>query len=183
MMQRNPNGPGRPQNIAANSEITTQKPATAARAQQHDQVGTFWDMLAIRVVFTAICVAAGFHFRPFSVSREAGAATGFLFALAVILFEVRLRRASMRRLIGAATGSILGIVGAYFTTLVLSHTSMPESTRSFFSLAIFLVMAYIGLILGANKGDMLEFAGAGRTFWQRAQHEAFGEAAGYERDY
>jgi uncharacterized protein YacL len=121
-------------------------------------------MLAIRVIFAAICIAAGFHFRPFSVSKEAGAATGFLFAIAVILFEVRLRRASMRRLIGAATGSILGIVGAYFTTLVLSHTSMPESTRSFFSLATFLVMAYIGLILGANKGDMLNLQALGGLF-------------------
>src|ERR1700723_3288540 len=164
MMQRTPNGPNRPQNNTANSEITAHKSNAAARAQQHDQVGTFWDMLAIRVVFTAICVAAGFHFRPFSVSREAGALTGFLFALAVILFEVRLRRASMRRLIGAATGSILGILGAYFTTLVLSHTSMPESTRSFFSLAIFLVMGYIGLILGANKGDMLNLQALGGLF-------------------
>jgi uncharacterized protein YacL len=87
-----------------------------------------------------------------------------LFALAVILFEIRLRRASLRRLIGAAIGSILGIVGAYFTTLVLSHTSMPESTRSFFSLATFLIMSYIGLILGANKGDMLNLQALGGLF-------------------
>ena len=106
----------------------------------------------------------GFHFRPFSVSKESGALAGLLFALAVILFEVRLRRASLRRLIGAATGSILGILGAYFTTLVLSHTSMPESTRSFFSLATFLVMAYTGLILGANKGDMLNLQALGGLF-------------------
>jgi uncharacterized protein YacL len=162
-MQRNSNVSGRPQ-TAANSENSANKPATANSRAAHDQVGTFWDMLAIRIIFAAICIAAGFHFRPFSVSKEAGAATGFLFAIAVILFEVRLRRASMRRLIGAATGSILGIVGAYFTTLVLSHTSMPESTRSFFSLATFLVMAYIGLILGANKGDMLNLQALGGLF-------------------
>jgi uncharacterized protein YacL len=162
-MQRNSNVPSRPQS-AANSEITNHKPIAAASRASQDQVGTFWDMLAIRLVFTAICVAAGYHFRPFSVSRETGAATGLLFAIAVILFEVRLRRASLRRLIGAAAGSILGIVGAYFTTLVLAHTSMPESTRSFFSLAIFLVMAYIGLILGANKGDMLNLQALGGLF-------------------
>jgi uncharacterized protein YacL len=161
-MQRNPNVPNRPQ-VASSLENSTQHKHGVVRSPQ-EQVGTFWDMLAIRVVFTAICVAAGFHFKPFSISREAGAAAGFLFALAVILFEVRLRRASMRRLIGAATGSILGILGAYFTTLVLSHTSMPESTRSFFSLAIFLVMAYIGLILGANKGDMLNLQALGGLF-------------------
>ena len=161
-MQRPPSVPSRSTAIST-SENSGSKSAAPSRAAQ-ESVGSFWDMLGIRIIFTAICVAAGFHFRPFSVSKETGAAAGLLFALAVIFFEVRLRRASLRRLIGAATGSILGIVGAYFTTLVLSHTSMPESTRSFFSLATFLVMAYTGLILGANKGDMLNLQALGGLF-------------------
>src|SRR6185437_475895 len=106
----------------------------------------------------------GYHFRPFSLSHLLGAIAGFIFAVAVILFEVRLRRASLRRLIGAVIGSILGILGAYLTTLVLAHTTMPESTRSFVSLAVFLVMAYIGLIVGANKGDMLNLQALGGLF-------------------
>jgi uncharacterized protein YacL len=131
-------------------------------------------MLAIRLVFVVVCVAAGFHFRPFSLSREYASLAGFLFSLAVIMFEVRLRRASLRRLIGAATGSILGILGAYLTSLILTHTSMPESTRSFFSLAIFLVMTYIGLILGANKGDMLNLQALGGLFGtERSMKHAF----------
>jgi len=121
-------------------------------------------MLAIRVIFTAVCVAAGFHFRPFSVPKYIGALAGFLFSVAVFLFEVRLRKASLRRLIGAATGSILGILGAYLSSLILTHTTMPESTRSFFSLAFFLVMTYIGLVLGANKGDMLNLQALGGLF-------------------
>ena len=103
------------------------------------------------------------------MSKEFGALAGFLFALAIVGFEVRLRRVSLRRLIGAVTGSILGILAAYLTALVLAHTTMPESTRSFFSLAIFLVMTYIGLVLGANKGDMLNL-------------QAFGGVFGSERD-
>jgi len=137
---------------------------TSAPTRTAAQVGTFWDMLAVRIIFTIICVAAGFHFRPFGLTRETASLTGLIFAIAVILFELRLRRASLRRLIGAATGSILGILGAYLTTLVLAHTSMPESTRSFISLAAFLVMAYIGLILGANKGDMLNLQALGGLF-------------------
>jgi uncharacterized protein YacL len=121
-------------------------------------------MLGFRLIFLVCSAVAGFHFRPFSLSKEMGALGGFLFALGVILFEVRLRRASLRRLIGAATGSILGILGAYLTSLILTHTIMPESTRSFFSLAIFLVMAYIGLVLGANKGDMLNLQAFGGVF-------------------
>ncbi len=127
-------------------------------------MGTFWDMLAFRIVFTAACTAAGYHFRPFSISRETGALAGFLCAIFIIFFEVRLQKASLRRLIGAAVGSILGILGAYLTSLILTHTTMPESTRSFFSLAIFLVMAYIGLVLGANKGDMLNLQAFGGVF-------------------
>jgi len=161
-MQRNFNLPIRPSAGTA-SENPLVKSPTQSRAV-HDQVGTFWDMLAIRFIFVAVCVAAGFHFRPFSMSKEYAALAGLLFAVGVILFEVRLRRASLRRLIGAATGSILGILGAYLTSLIFMHTSMPESTRSFFSLSIFLVMFYIGLILGANKGDMLNLQALGGLF-------------------
>jgi uncharacterized protein YacL len=147
---------GQPESLPAKTSSATRNAGA--------QVGTFWDMLAIRVIFTVICVAAGFHFRPFGLTRETASLVGLIFAISVILFELRLRRASLRRLIGAAAGSILGILGAYLTTLVLAHTSMPESTRSFVSLAAFLVMAYIGLILGANKGDMLNLQALGGLF-------------------
>jgi uncharacterized protein YacL len=140
-------------------------PKTLSLTRSDDQrVGSVWDMLIIRLVFTVVCVAAGYHFRPFGLSERMAIAVGLIFAVAVILFEIRLRRASLRRLIGAATGSILGILGSYLTTLVLAHTSMPESTRSFVGLAVFLVMAYIGLIVGANKGDMLNLQALGGLF-------------------
>jgi len=145
-----------PEVASSKSPAGTRKPTA--------QVGTFWDMLAIRLIFAVICVAAGYHFRPFGLTREAASLVGLAFAVSVILFELRLRRASLRRLIGAAAGSILGILGAYLTTLVLSYTTMPESTRSFVSLAAFLVMAYTGLILGANKGDMLNLQAFGGLF-------------------
>ncbi|MFY9530896.1 MAG: PIN domain-containing protein [Candidatus Acidiferrales bacterium] len=161
-MARTLTSPGRTQSTGT-PETLRSKPVLLSRSS-HDQVGTVWDMLAVRLVFMAICIAAGFHFRPFGLSKEMASLAGLLFAVAVILFEIRLRRASLRRLIGAATGSILGILGAYLTTLVLAQTSMPESTRSFVSLAVFLVMAYIGLILGANKGDMLNLQALGGLF-------------------
>jgi uncharacterized protein YacL len=159
-MARTPNPSSRP---AATGSTENRKSVALSRGAD-TQVGSVWDMLAVRLVFTAICVAAGYHFHPFSLSPRAASLLGLLFAVAVILFEIRLRRASLRRLIGAATGSILGIFGAYLTTLVLSHTSMPESSRSFVGLAVFLVMAYIGLIVGANKGDMLNLQALGGLF-------------------
>jgi len=160
-MARNPNFP-RSQSPVQPELV----PARPSPPQRNDsaQLGSFFDMLAVRGIFTVICVAAAFHFRPFDLTPGMATLAGFLFAFAVILFELRLRKASLRTLIGAATGSILGILGAYLTTLVLAHTSIPDSTRSFVSLGAYLVMAYTGLILGANKGDMLNLQAFGGLF-------------------
>ncbi len=161
-MPRTSNAPGRvPPDVVPSQPPS--KPTLISRPYR-DSVGTFWDMLAFRAIFTIICTAAGFHFQPFGLSKPYGALAGFLFAIAVVLFELRLRKASLRRLIGAAIGSILGILGAYLISLIFTHTTIPVSTRSFFSLAIFLVMTYIGLVLGANKGDMLNLQAFGGVF-------------------
>jgi uncharacterized protein YacL len=162
IMQRPSNAPARTQG-GASPEVPIARPVVLARASQQG-VGTFWDMLAIRIIFVAVCGVAGYHFRPFSLSHILGTLSGVCFALAVILVEVRLRKATLRRLIGAAVGSILGILGAYLTSVIMTHTTMPESTRSFFSLSIFLVMTYVGLVLGANKGDMLNLQAFGGVF-------------------
>src|SRR5580658_84181 len=65
--------------------------------------GTWWDQFLVRSIFAAACIAAGYHFHPFGLSPWAAALVGLLFSLAVFLFEIRLRRASLRRLIGAVT--------------------------------------------------------------------------------
>jgi uncharacterized protein YacL len=128
------------------------------------KLGQWWDVLLIRAIFAAVSVAACYHFRPFGLSAPNAALVGLAFAIAVFLFEIRLRRASLRRLIGAAVGSILGILGAYLMNLVLAHTSIPEASRSFLGVAVLLVMTYIGLIIGASKGDMLNLQALGGLF-------------------
>jgi uncharacterized protein YacL len=161
-MQRTSNAPSRIP-ASAPPEIPPARPASLPRGTI-DGVGTFWDMLAFRLIFVIICTGAGFHFKPFGLTSLYGALAGFVFSVSVILFELRLRKASLRRLIGAAVGSILGILGAYLISLIFTHTTIPVSTRSFFSLGVFLVMTYIGLVLGANKGDMLNLQAFGGVF-------------------
>jgi len=126
--------------------------------------GSWWDQLVVRVVFGTACVAAGYHFHPFGLSQSVAAFVGLLFSVAVFLFEIRLQRASLRRLIGAAVGSTLGIFGAYLMGLVISRTSIPDDSRSFLDIAVLLVMTYIGLVLGARKGDMLNLQALGGLF-------------------
>src|ERR1700733_7817742 len=92
--------PGR---IPAGASIDTPlaRPSAAIRSPQEGP-GSFWDMLALKIVFTTVCVIVGYHFRPFSVSKELGGAAGLLFAFAVIFFETRLPKIRLRRLVGAA---------------------------------------------------------------------------------
>jgi uncharacterized protein YacL len=136
----------------------------AAPANQVPEFGSPWDRLLVRLVFSAACVAAGYRFRPFGLSNWAGGGVGLGFSIAVFLFETRLHRASLRRLIGAAIGSTLGIFGAYLMGLVLERTSIPEDSRSFMEVGLLLLMTYIGLVIGANKGDMLNLQALGGLF-------------------
>jgi uncharacterized protein YacL len=87
-----------------------------------------------------------------------------LFGLAVVLFEIRLRKVSLKRLIGAVIGSILGIIGAYLFSLVIRNSLQPGPTQSFLQLFLMLLMAYVGLVVGAGKGDLLNLAALGGIF-------------------
>lgn len=147
------------------SEFSRAKPTAEFNGYRREvRFGSWLDQLVVRGVFAVACVAAGYHFHPFSLSRPAAAIVGLLFSISVFLFEIRLQRASLRRLIGAAFGSILGIVGAYLMGLVMSRTTIPEDSRSFLDIGVLLVMTYIGLVLGARKGDMLNLQALGGLF-------------------
>ncbi|HVB34059.1 MAG TPA: PIN domain-containing protein [Patescibacteria group bacterium] len=106
----------------------------------------------------------GWHFHPFGLTPITGAIFGFVFAVFFILAEIRLRRVSLRRLIGAAVGAILGILAALLIHLVVDRTSIPVESKSFLGIGLVLVMAYIGILLGANKGDMLNLQAFGGIF-------------------
>jgi uncharacterized protein YacL len=87
----------------------------------------------------------------------------------VVFAEMRVRRISLKRLIGAAIGSILGIVGAFLFSLVLRSSIPDPKTGEFLALLVMLLMAYIGLITGASKGDLLDLSAMGGLFGAEKQ--------------
>ena len=118
------------------------------------------DLIVIRGIFILVLTVAAYALHPFNSSQWMAAAGGAIFGLCIIFFEVRLERVSLKRLIGAACGSILGIVGAFIMSLVLAKAT-PEP---FLQVCLLLLMTYIGLIVGAKKGDMLNLAALGGIF-------------------
>jgi uncharacterized protein YacL len=125
------------------------------------------DLILIRFVFTALLVAAGYVLQPVHGNRPASAAIGALVAGAIILIETRIQRASLKTLLGAAVGSILGIVGAFLIGSLISRqesNAVAPETKTFLTLALTFLMAYIGLVVGAKKGDYLEISALGGIF-------------------
>jgi uncharacterized protein YacL len=122
------------------------------------------DIVLIRLFFVAVIAVAAGLLRPFGLTPLPAVASGAAIGLAVVVFEMRLRAVSLKRLIGAAIGSILGILGAYLFSLVIGAAINPAPTRSFLELLVMLLMAYVGLVIGANKGDMLNLAAFGGVF-------------------
>jgi uncharacterized protein YacL len=123
-----------------------------------------WEMAIVRIVFVAVIIAASVHLHPFQLSSYAAALVGGFLGIVFVLFEARLERASLKRLIGAAVGSILGILGALMMSHMLNMAAIERSTLSFIQVSILLLMSYVGLILGANKGDLLNLAALGGLF-------------------
>jgi uncharacterized protein YacL len=139
------------------------------------------NVILIRLVFTAIRVSSGYVLHP--VSGEWLASTGLVsgllaskitsalaaafIALAIIFFEVRIRRASLKTLIGAAVGSIMGIIGAYLIGSLISRQeslAVAPEMKTFLTLALTFFMAYVGLMVGAAKGDYLDLTALGGIF-------------------
>lgn len=124
-----------------------------------------FDLLFIRIVFILVLACAGYFFQPFNASPSIAAVAGALAGGFVVFFEIRIRQVSLKRLIGAAVGSVLGILGAFLISLVVGR-AIPGSDRtvSFIEIALLAWMSYCGLMVGAAKGDLLNLAALGGLF-------------------
>jgi uncharacterized protein YacL len=122
------------------------------------------DLILIRLVFVVVVSVACYFIEPFHLSQAQDAGVGAAVGAGIVLFEWKLRTVSLKRLIGAAIGSILGICGAYLFALVIRSSVPAGNTQNFLQILVMLLMAYVGLTVGANKGDLLNLAALGGVF-------------------
>src|SRR5437868_2747231 len=123
-----------------------------------------FDLVFIRLVFIAFVGVASYVLQPFGLAKIEAAIAGSLIGLGVVLFEMRLRTVSLKQLIGAVIGSVLGILGAYLFSLVIRDSLAASSTQRFLELLVMLLMSYVGLIVGGSKGDLLNLNALGGIF-------------------
>jgi len=122
------------------------------------------DIIFVRLLFVVVVAFTCFAIEPFNLPRLWNSGAGALIGAAIVLFEWKLRTVSLKRLIGAAIGSILGICGAYLFALVIRSSVPAGHLQSFLQILVMLLMAYVGLVVGANKGDLLNLAALGGIF-------------------
>ncbi len=137
------------------------------------------DVLIIRIGFAVLLALVGYLLNPLARTTHLPETLGrggrqfvsgifaVLIALFIIGFEMRARRASLRTLIGAAVGSILGIVGAYLIGMLISSqdiNTVPGEMKVFSTIVLAFFMGYIGLMVGAAKGEFLDLSALGGIF-------------------
>ncbi|NOT61849.1 MAG: hypothetical protein HOP19_16670, partial [Acidobacteria bacterium] len=129
------------------------------------------DIILIRAVFILILIIAGYLIHPIpanvaeaigwrgeSGSKILSTIFAALIAAGIIYFELRIRRASLKTLIGAAIGSTMGILGASLMGFLITAQPWDQPIKSFLTLTLSLFMAYCGLLVGAAKGDYLDLS-------------------------
>ncbi len=145
-----------------------------------------WDVTIIRICFILLLAAVGYLLNPiansthFDASQQTrqliSAGIGALIAVFIIAFEMRARQASLKTLIGAAVGSIMGIVGAYLIGMLISAqdvNTVSGEMRTFLTIALAFFMGYIGLMVGAAKGDYIDLSALGGIFSDKSAKRDF----------
>ena len=139
------------------------------------------DVLVLRIAFVGMLILLGYLLNPFERTQRFGlgivsdegsrrtlsAAFGALVGVLIIAFELRVRRASLKTLIGAAVGSILGIVGAFLIGVLISiqkEAAVSAEMQTFLTISLAFFMGYVGLMVGAAKGDYLDLSALGGIF-------------------
>src|SRR2546421_6684084 len=138
-------------------------PVLAADLQGKEQ-NYVLDIVVVRLIFAITLTLVAYFIQPFGFHGPLAIAVGLVSAIGIIYFEHRLKRATLKRLIGAAVGSIMGIVGASLIRHMLTDTVFDTNSLSFIKLVILFLMTYVGLVVGANEGDLLNLSALGGIF-------------------
>jgi uncharacterized protein YacL len=127
------------------------------------------DVLIFRIGFIALLTVFGYILNPFEHTQRFGfselngnvrpyfsALFGAIIGVLIIAFEMRVSRASLKTLIGAAIGSIQ------------KEAAVSAEMQTFLTISLAFFMGYIGLMVGAAKGEYIDLSVLGGIFSDKA---------------
>jgi len=131
------------------------------------------DLWIIRLLLFAAILVSGYFVDPFQLSKPLTLAVSAIIGIFIILIEIRVRTLSLKTLIGAAIGSVLGIIGASLISMVIHRMTLDPASANFAQVLVLVFMAYVGLISGASKGDYLDLSALGGIFNDRSSKVSY----------
>src|SRR5215208_2897796 len=114
-----------------------------------------WSIL-VRALFMLAVTYAAMLTRPFSASPSANLVVGAMLGAVIIWIETRLRSAEVTDLLGALIGGAIGLGLAKTIGAALFWADAGDRRIVFLHSFILLVFPYLGIVMGARKGEWLE---------------------------
>jgi uncharacterized protein YacL len=121
-----------------------------------------WDMRIVRILFVALIGGISAAISPFGLPPLPAAGFGLGVGVFACLVEARIKRAELRPVIGGTFGAAIGGLLALLAVFVLNDSIfLAGRSAQFFKIGLPLIGAYIGLITGVSKSDVLDLHALG----------------------
>jgi uncharacterized protein YacL len=114
-----------------------------------------WFLLA-RLLFIAAVGYSAYQLQPLIGGEVVNTLFGVVLGAAVVVFEIRLRDSSVTHMLGALIGGAIGLGAAKTIGAALYWANLSDGRVVFLHSVILLALPYLGLVIGARKGDWLK---------------------------
>ena len=108
----------------------------------------------VRVVVVLVLAHCGYAYSPFDGRPWLGMVLGLAAAVLLIALERQVRTVPGHHLVGALIGGVFGLLGARLVWGALSGLAMTG--EHFFHAVLVVFLGYMGLVIGATKGEWFE---------------------------
>ncbi len=112
--------------------------------------------LLVRLLFVGAVTATAAVLRPLPFQLVVNLVFGLALSGAIVLFEMRLRAASLTHVLGGLIGGAIGLAIAKAIETAMFWANTGDNRFMFLRGMILLVLPYIGIVLGAKRGEWLE---------------------------
>src|SRR3954468_15501005 len=114
-----------------------------------------WHLVTRALFIVAVGWAASLT-RPFHPSHAVNLAIGALLGAIVVLIETRLRSVEVTDLLGALIGGAIGLGLSKTIGAALFWADASDNRVMFIHSFVLLVFPYLGIVMGARKGEWLK---------------------------
>ncbi len=115
-----------------------------------------FEVLILRIAFVSLIAFIGATVRPFGLPLAVSIALGIVAALLAMLLAARLRQAAPQSLFAGGLGSIAGLgVGLLLVFISVQAGFAIGSTGQFIRITLPILAAYVGLIIGLSKAELV----------------------------